>query len=216
MANLTETLKKLLGMADGEETARRPVWKKLNILLMAAAAGILLIVLANAFTPGSGIANRSGGTETADKREDAAAVQDAPADVIKLENLLGQRLEEVLTEIDGVGKVSVTVNLASTTERDYAVNTSTNNKTTRENDNKGGNRTITEINEDGQMVLVRESQGSREQPVVVKEIKPEVKGVMVVAEGAEDPAVKADLMNAVHVYLDVPLYRVIVLSRESR
>ncbi|MHB9095276.1 MAG: hypothetical protein ACYC21_11430, partial [Eubacteriales bacterium] len=202
MGNLLESIKKFLGIASqNDDLLKKPLWKKLNAMIIIASVGVLLIVLANTFTQSGA---NSPETEIAGqplKQGETNTTQNEPSDINKLESTLSQRLEKVLSEIDGVGEVKVNVNLASTTQKDYAVNTNTNNKTTRENDQKGGNRTITEMNENGQMVLVRENQGNREEPVVVKEVKPEVKGVIVVAEGAGDPEVKANLMQAVQVYL---------------
>lgn len=216
MGNIMESLKKALGI-DGtsNDITKRPVWRKLNILILIASAGVLLIVLANSF--GSSKGSREITPDTGLVQGSKDTVQNVnPADnVDRLEASLAQRLEKVLTLVNGVGEVMVTVNLASSTQRDFAVNTTTNNKTTKEEDQKGGNRVITETNENGQMVLVRENQGSQEDPVVVKETKPEVKGVIVVAEGAGDPEVRADLMKAVQVYLDIPLYKVIVLVKEE-
>ncbi len=216
MTKLTEMFKRVFGAGEaGPGNIRGPVWKKINILMIVATAGVLLIVLANLFAGGGKVLD-----ETAELKSpgnfQVESLRSSSPDVDELESSLARKLEAVLAQISGVGDITVTVNLASTTEKDYAVNTSTNNKTTQEHDQKGGNRTITETNENGQMVLVRENQGSREEPVVVKEVKPEVKGVVVVAEGAENPVIKADLMKAVQVYLDVPLYKVIVLSKESR
>ena len=217
MGNIVESFKKLLGLdSGGDDIFKRPVWKKLNILVLIAAAGILLIILANTFTTTGKSQDGTTNTPPPESPKEPTVLSNAPLDMNKLEATLAQKLEQVLVEINGVGEVKVNVNLASTTQKDYATNMNTNNKTTREQDQKGGNRTITETNEIGQMVLVRENQGNKEEPVVVKETKPEVKGVIVVAEGAKDPAIKADLMKAVQVYLDVPLYKVIVLPKESR
>lgn len=222
MGNLLDVCKKFLGLtADNKDLLKKPLWKKLNTMIIIAAAGILLIVLANAFSTGSGdigSGNSGGSTDAgaADIQKETGSVRNVPPDINQMENMLAQELEQVLSQINGVGEIKVNVNLASTPQKDYAINTTTNNKTTKEVDQKGGNRTTTETNEDGQMVLVRQIQGSREEPVVVKEIKPEVKGVIIVAQGAADPVVKSDLMKAVQVYLDVPLYKVIVLPKESR
>jgi len=217
MGNIVESFKKLLGLDNGgDDIFKRPVWKKLNMLVLIAAAGILLIILANTFTTTGKSQDGTTNTPPPESPKESTVLLNAPLDMNKLEATLAQKLEQVLVEINGVGEVKVNVNLASTTQKDYATNMNTNNKTTREQDQKGGNRTITETNETGQMVLVRENQGNKEEPVVVKETKPEVKGVIVVAEGAKDPAIKADLMKAVQVYLDVPLYKVIVLPKESR
>lgn len=217
LADLLASIKKWLGLTDrGEEKIKRPVLKKLNFLIILAAAGIFLIVLANTFA-GSG----STSTDRLNTGQPAVHVEpptlkNTSSEITKLEDTLAERLEEVLAQVNGVGQVQVTVNMASTTQKDFAVNTTTNNKNTQERDPKGGNRAITETEENGQMVMARGNQGGGEVPVVIKEIKPEVKGVIVVAEGADDMLVKADLMKAVQVYLDLPLYKVIVLPKEGR
>ena len=215
MSRLMDLLKKGLGFGiDSEE--KRPVIRRINTLLIVAAAGILMIVLANTFGTGNELSDVPADPEITAENPGDNGSGDVSSGITGLENKLAQRLEQALTQISGAGKTRVTVNLASTTEKDYAVNTSTNRKDTLERDQKGSNRTITEINEEGQIVLVRETQGSREMPVVVKEIEPEVKGVIVISQGAGDPEIKASLMQAVQVYLDVPLYRVVVLPMESR
>jgi len=55
-------------------------------------------------------------------------------------------------------------------------------------------------------------QGGSSQPIVVKEINPEIKGVIVVAEGARNSKVKLKISEAVQTVLDVPAYRVTVLE----
>lgn len=216
MGKIIDSLKKALGIDEsGNDITKKPVWRKLNILIIIASIGVLLIILANTFgsTETKQVIAPVAGPAANSKETGDVVSQDASVD--SLEVSLAQRLEKVLAIINGVGEVKVTVNLASSTQKDYAVNTTTNNKTTREQDQKGGNRTTTETSENDQMVLVRENQGSKEDPVIVKETKPEVKGVIVVAEGAVDPEIKADLMKAVQVYLDIPLYKVIVLAKEE-
>ena len=217
MEKLMEWLKKLLGKGSkGAEPDKKPLWKKLNTMFIVAAGGILLIVLSNAFPSGGDVPENAANPDPVEKQTDTSPVRSSSSDIVSMENNQARSLEAVLSQIEGVGDVSVTVNFASTPERNFAVNTSIVNKKTTENDQKGGNRIVTEEDESGQMVLVRENQGNREEPVVVKEIKPEVRGVIVVAEGAEDPETRTSLMNAVSVYLDIPLYKVVVLSKESR
>ncbi|WP_418792355.1 hypothetical protein [Phosphitispora sp. TUW77] len=222
MNKFLEFIRNLLN--NESETEKMPfAVRRLNMLMLAVGAGVLLIVLANTFAAGNNLPNapsdeRSGLGITSEKDVGESSMQEESLStgITNLENLLAQRLEMALVRINGAGDTRVTVNLASTTEKEYAVNTTTNKKNTLERDQKGSNRTITEINEDGQIVLVKEMQSSSETPVVVKEIKPEVKGVIIVSEGAANPEIKAALMNAVQVYLDVPLYKVVVLPMEGR
>jgi stage III sporulation protein AG len=60
------------------------------------------------------------------------------------------------------------------------------------------------------VVLSRNNQGM-EGPVLEREMAPEVAGVLVVAEGARSPQVKAGLFRAVQVALGVEPHKVIVL-----
>lgn len=222
MTKIIDFIKNMFSGNKGvAEETKGPLMKKINFLMLIASAGVLMILLSNLFGTGGGAKNEqdvniSGKTEMLGNENTNTVNNSAQTGITAMENILATRLESVLSQIQGVGEVKVTVNLASTPEKNFAVNTNTGNKNTRENDQKGGNRTITEINEQDQMVLVRESQGSKEEPVVVTEKKPEVKGVVVVAEGAKDAEVKANVMKATQVYLDIPLYKVIVLPKESR
>lgn len=221
MENLRKWLGRLLtggvGWLAKPGENKRPVMKRINNLILVAIGGVLLILLANVWpktvTPAVS-AGGAGGQKNEAVSEETTSANHQP-EITGLENMLAARLEQSLAKIAGVGVVEVTVNLASTNEKDFAINTATNSKTTEENDQKGGRRTINENTANDQMVLVRENDAAKEQPVVVKELKPEVKGVIVVAEGAVDSEVKANLMNAVQVYLDVPLYKVIVLPRKN-
>jgi len=130
------------------------------------------------------------------------------SEAVRLEQDTEKRLEEVLGEIQGAGKVSVTLFLAAGPQYNYANNTNTSK------DQGGGTRLTTEINEDTQMVMSRAVGSNGDQPVVIKEIKPDVQGVLVVAEGASDPFVRATLSKAVQTLMGIPAHQVNVLPRK--
>lgn len=130
------------------------------------------------------------------------------------EKELAGELRQMLEQVAGAGRVEVTVQLATSTHNDYAINTATGLKTTRENDQSGGSRQITENTETSTVVIARGNQGL-EEPVVKKEVAPDVAGIMVVAEGAGTPRVKADLFRAVQVALGVEPHRIIVLPMKE-
>lgn len=113
--------------------------------------------------------------------------------------ILENKLEHVLSQLKGVGSVKVMITLEDTVERIPAFNTTKNNETTNELDSQGGTREI--VREDMTIQVVTGSEGS---PVVLKEIKPTVKGVIVIAEGAEDLEVKERLYQAVKTVLGIP------------
>jgi len=125
-----------------------------------------------------------------------------------------QRLENILSQIKGVGEVNVTVFLASGPKYDYALNVSTIEKQIDEKDQNGGLRTTTEVTEDGQLVIVRSDRTGGEEPVVAQEYKPDIQGVLVVAEGADNSKVKANLLAAVTTILDLESHKVNIQSKE--
>lgn len=122
-------------------------------------------------------------------------------------SILESKLEEILGQLKGVGKVQVMVTLEDTTEVIPAFNTTKNNETTNELDSQGGTREI--VREDMTIQIVTDDGGA---PIVLKEIKPTIRGVIVIAEGAENSVIKEMLYDAVKTVLGIPGNRVEVYS----
>nr|WP_258567780.1 stage III sporulation protein AG [Paenactinomyces guangxiensis] len=121
------------------------------------------------------------------------------------------QLAEVLSKIVGVDDVSVIVNLDSTEEEVVQVDVRESEQVTEEVDKKGGNRSTTQNTNDKKTAYYRTDNG--EKPVVVKRMKPKVRGVLVVARGVENLQVKAIVIEAVQRTLDVPVHRISVLPK---
>lgn len=124
---------------------------------------------------------------------------------------LEKRLENILSKMDGVGSASVSIVFSEGPTKEYAVNVSTTNKEIQEKDQSGGTRTTNEKTETGQMVMIN----GNAQPVLVKESMPKIQGVLIVADGVEDPAVKERLFKAVQTLLQVPAHRITISSRNG-
>lgn len=125
---------------------------------------------------------------------------------------LENQLSSILSKIEDAGKVSVMITLKSSSEIIPAKDESLSNKITNEKDTDGGTRTINEENTSDKVVFANAQSGDSK-PLIVKEINPEIKGVIVVAEGAKDAKVKLKISQAVQTVLDVPAYRVTVYER---
>ncbi|MCH5584183.1 stage III sporulation protein AG [Shimazuella sp. AN120528] len=120
-------------------------------------------------------------------------------------------LSAILSKVVGVSDVSVVVNLDSTEEEVVQSDTRESEQTTNEADTKGGSRSVNQNNVDKKTSVYRTNQG--EQPIVIKRLKPRVRGVLVVARGVENLQVRALVIEAVQRILDVPSYRISVLPR---
>lgn len=118
-------------------------------------------------------------------------------------------LEGILSQISGAGKVQVSITLASDGSKSYATNTREEKRTVEEKDAKGATKTTIEENKSNDLSV---SSGN---PLLIETKGPQVIGVLVVADGARDAAVREKLMQATATLLDVPLYKVQVMPREG-
>ncbi len=168
----------------------KAAWQKLkNIkhiqIYLAVFIGVLVCAICLAGT------NFSKNDKSSDLSTETST--DAQEYVKGLEN----RLCNVLSKISGVGHVNVIVTLQSGFSYEYATETETKTMLS-----DGVQTTTTTEN----IILVSG------QPVVVKENYPVVKGVVVVAEGAEDVKVKMAILNAIETVLQVNQSEITILA----
>jgi stage III sporulation protein AG len=180
-------------------------------VIILAALGVAFMLFGSFFEfdkakPGASSSPASGETEVfAQKKQESYTMED-------YEEMYEKKLKEVLQTINGVGEVSVMVNLDSTEEIVVEKNRNRQTQTTREAD-KGATRDIT--SESTQEQVVMEKDGGNERPVVMKTIKPKVRGVVVVASGATNLQVKAWILEAVQRVLAVPSYKISILPKKA-
>lgn len=129
------------------------------------------------------------------------------------EAMYENRLKDILEKIVGVGEVEVMVTLESTEEIVVERNVRESQQVTNEKDQNGANRHITDITRDGQVVLPEVS--GDQAPIVVKTIKPKIRGVVIVAKGAENLTVKKLITDAVRRGLEVPPHRIAIAPRKQ-
>lgn len=191
---------------NGQSLWRNP---SLGKLLLLMGGGILLMILT-----GPMLSPRS---QPVKQSEPQVSRSDSARDELStIEEDLENRLEEALSSVAGAGRVQVTVTLASGPERVYAWNFNKQNRVVEEKDQAGGNRTTTESNEQDSMVFSQSTSGGRDDPVVITSKRPEIAGVLVLAEGAGDPHLRERLAGAVETLLNIPPHKVTVLAKGSR
>jgi stage III sporulation protein AG len=122
------------------------------------------------------------------------------------------QLKKALQQMLGVNDVTVVVNIDSTDKKVLEKNRVSKSQTTEETDREGGERKVQEASTDEQLVIIRD--GEKEVPIVVETKKPEIRGVLVVAKGAENIQVKKWIVEAVTRALDVPSHRVAVMPKK--
>ncbi len=110
---------------------------------------------------------------------------------------LENKLCNVLSKISGVGEVSVVITLESGFTFEYATDKETNTVVS------GG--TETSITTETVILVSGE-------PVVIKQNYPVIKGVVIVAKGAENFSVKMDILSATQTALQVDQQNITILA----
>ena len=129
-----------------------------------------------------------------------AAPRDGPA--AAAEDTLEARLEDILSTVRGAGKVRVLVTYATAGER-VAATVSTLDESVSET---SGVNTATRSEQSREMKQpATVSTESGQSPIILVEREPEIRGVIVVAEGAADPSVRLSLQRAVQAVTGVSL-----------
>lgn len=143
------------------------------------------------------------------KSQPAKVAVTTDSNVNQVQENLSQELESILAQIDGAGKVGVSITLSSNGVKNYASNSKNEVRETSEQDRNGGDRKIREEN------LTSDIAVSGSSALLVEEKAPDVLGVLVVAEGARDAAIKEELTNATATLLNISPHQVRVLPRKE-
>lgn len=106
-----------------------------------------------------------------------------PTEQIKEETSLEERLETVLSQMDGVGKAKVLLTLATGTSYQYQTDVRTYTK-----------QEDTEVQKE--TVLASDGAG-KQVPIAVRTTYPTYQGALVLCQGADSAAVRLDVIDAV-------------------
>ncbi|REK77345.1 stage III sporulation protein AG [Paenibacillus paeoniae] len=187
--------------------------RTLRILLIIGGIGAVLMLL-NSFLPFKDIGPSAQDPNPPPETSEAWNRNAAPGSPFEVvEGTLETRLKEILEKIVGVGSVDVMVTVDSTEEIVVERNKTENQSITDENDRNGGVRHITSISKDGQVVLYEVS--GEQKPIITKTINPRIRGVLIVAKGAENATVRRLISSAVEKGLSVPVNRISVVPSKQ-
>ncbi|MDQ2085305.1 stage III sporulation protein AG [Herbivorax sp. ANBcel31] len=203
MEKIKKFIKKLKNMFDKDN---KKLGENLVILIII---GVIIIIAGGSFFGGDKKENTkiekveleevetSGIVESSDEKEE-----------------LELKMEEILSQIEGAGKVRVLITYESGKELVPFTDIKKNDDNVDEVDSAGGTRTSEQSSFESSVVYEEEGGGVKN-PFIVKEVYPVVKGVVVVADGGADLTVRESLLKAVQVLLDVPVHRIQVYERKK-
>ena len=119
----------------------------------------------------------------------------------------------MLGQMEGVGKAEVMITLSDSGETIVEKDQKEQTNRIGESDASGGTRTTTDQETEETTVYVEN--GSEKHPYVTKEVLPKVEGVLVVAEGGDDPRVISDISDTVMALFRVEAHKIKVVKMSS-
>lgn len=179
---------------------------KKDQLLILILSGILLLVIT---IPTGEEKTSSKGTEEAGNLygEDGFT-----SDQGSYVDYLEQHLEEMLSQMEGVGEVTVMITLQSSAEKVIEKDLETQNESVTENDSQGGSR----ITQNDSLRETTVYDGENEQiPYIRKIITPSIEGVVVLADGGDNAVVKEQITEAVQALFGVDTHKIRIMKKNE-
>ena len=198
-----EKLGKLLpeGKAD-----KKTIYKILGVLI----AGIMLLIVSSTLKPAS-----KKMTSSSSESKLVAPKASSNQGEVSYEVQIEKRLKSILKKMQGVGEVEVMITTTYGKEIILAEDVTSHTSATLEQDNEGGTRQVNNYDDQKKVVMQNANITSGSVPVVIKEKQPEIQGVLVISEGANNSLVKQSITEATQILLGIPPHRVTVHPLEK-
>lgn len=195
-------------------------WKNIKktdwIVLALIGAILLVIVLPDSGTGGSGTGTSwmNGGGNAENSISASASMlenqEQEKNDAEEYAAYLEEKLEEVLGEMEGVGKVKVMITLSDYGESIVEKDTTDITNSMNETDSNGGSRNTYEREIQSETVQIENDSGTY--PYVGKEILPTIEGIVVVAEGGGNATVVSQISKAAMALFPIEAHKIIVVK----
>ncbi len=191
----------------------KKIWDKLvksmgipRLILVLAAGAVLISLSAADFT----------GKDGGKKEDEAVSEKDMEAGNDKSESeytkRLEKQLENTLADVSGVGKVKVMITLYSSAEKVTLSDPVYSSDSITQSDTSGAAKSEQSTKSEPETVF--EENDDTKSPYVVKELEPQIKGVVVVAQGGDNDTVKKEIIEAVMVLFGLESHKIKVMKLE--
>lgn len=201
---ITDKIKELINQKKEE-----PNKKKIENLVVFLIILIITIIVINVIWSGDEKTDNSKPTEDKNKKL-ASETQTVQTSSTGTEDDMVKRLEEILSRINGVGKVKVMITYSKTSQTVPLYNQDSSEKNTEETDKQGGTRKITET--DIKTEIIYKEENGEKIPITQSVISPTIEGAIVTAEGANNATVKTNIIQAVEAVTGVATHKIQVFE----
>jgi len=203
-----DKLKKIVGNSEEQGNNKR----KIENLVFLVIILIITVVIINYVWSGDKSSNKkvtnSAGKQlaTTNNNQTLASSQYNNTESISLE----EKLEDILSKIEGVGSVKVFINYSESSETVAMYNENSKTSTTEETDKSGGTRKVEQT--DSQKEVIYQEQNGTKTPIVQKTVEPKIEGAIITAKGAGDINVKTSIIQAVEAATGLATHKIQVFT----
>lgn len=162
-------------------------------LLIGALIGILVLVIA---IP----------VPKTEKNKQTEAVKE---EISEKEYSMEAELKEILQRISGVGRTEVFITYEDEGKIVVEKDESVSEELIEEADSSGGTRTTTSTRNEKATVY-----GNADAPYVIQELSPTIKGILVVAEGGGNMAVKKQIQETIEALFGLDSHKISIMKME--
>lgn len=216
MENKWRKLLKGLAKKEGNGEKRKITWEDIGMsrLIILFLAGVFLLLLS---LPSGTLSGGGGDKEQQkDEKKDVLSAGDSEDAAWLAMSAYAARqekeMEQILSQVQGVGKVDVMLTMAASEEKKTLQNESSSQETTQETDSTGGSRNQNSSNLQTDSVLVDD--GESKEPYVIQIQSPQIEGVVVVAQGAGKGTINTEIIEAVQALFPIEPHKIKVMKME--
>lgn len=119
------------------------------------------------------------------------------------------KLENILSNIVGVGNVDVLITYNETEELIPLYNEQDKKSTTNETDSQGGTRIVEEVDINKEVIY------QNDEIIVQKKVSPKIEGAIITATGANNSGVKANIIQAVEAVTGLATHKIQVFEKKN-
>lgn len=125
-----------------------------------------------------------------------------------------KHLESILSQMKGVGNVTVMITLKESAEKVVEKDVETSNESVSEEDSQGGKRTTANTMLGETTIYKGEDESKEQSPYVSKERTPRVEGVVVVASGGDNAVVIKNITESVQALFGIDTHKIRIVKKE--
>ena len=202
-----DKLKKVINSNDHESNGGNDK-KKIENLVFFIVILIITIVIINIIWNGNKTTNKQE-DKPSSKQLATSTDEQIKQDTTQTTNL-EEKLEAILSKIQGVGNVKVCINYSESSEVVAMYNETSKVSDTEESDTSGGTRKIQET--DSQKDIIYKEENGEKTPITQKVVQPKIEGAIITAKGANDMTTKTNIIQAVEAATGLATHKIQVFE----